>query len=529
MRPFHEEGTLKAVFAAVILVVSFASAEDDVAGAVAKLVVRLGSDSVVDRDAAQRDLVALGARAEDPVRAARAAATDPEVSSRLDAVISGYKILHEEAYALERVAAGEPFPQVKAPEGVEVSLQGVCVLEFVKRLSKWSGVPIEFYAPTSEKAQRLGGVTARASQTDPDEAARILSEGIFPHDFLWVVDAGRVVLVRATPPLLIAMCSRDPGEPSIFDLSCQLTWDKGHYDGWSHPCGFMRAKAWADPEVREPWFVAFQSVALDPSMPIDERRGALAALRAFLGDQEPQQDDVDKVFRDALREKGLSLGLRPFVLAGLAMGLSHETQDEVLALLDHGAPDVRKELLLALALAEGSHQNASSRIRMDTTRAPKYLASLRELSEDADIEVATRACLLRVRANEAAAGSELAKRDPPASLQDAFFFLSMLPRQELENEPRAVRAFMTDARPEARAIYLIVHEWTWSTSVAADDLAMLGDPAPMVRYFAAANLSVQLRNEIALGDDGVRRLREALAAETNDRVRERIRKILDPK
>ncbi len=124
-------------------------AEDDVAGAVTKLVTQLASDSVQERDAAQRDLVALGPTAEVAVRAARAVTTDPEVVSRLDAVMSGFAITREEDYAIARIRASEAFPPVHQANDQRFTCEGVSVLEFIRRLSAWSGVPMD---------SRFGGI-----------------------------------------------------------------------------------------------------------------------------------------------------------------------------------------------------------------------------------------------------------------------------------------------------------------------------------------------------------------------------------
>lgn len=475
----------------------------------------LGSDAPEAREAATEGLVKLGLDAEPLVRDALKAATDPEVQARLRAVLAWYVPAREEAFALELLKRGDPFPAT--PEKRLNLDNPLTVAQALDRIRDLYGLKVDVYADDEALRLRAKETRLRGSASSPTAAYHLVRLAV-DLDALFVVDGDRVVLVRMTPRLLlqgVSMIDRRADEFEMQRTRDRITGTRRLSPTLEVVDDFLQG--------REAWTHVLSTAIFDKDLDAGLRLRALRQLGGLYGRDETPNKDVTAIL---LRVEG---DLRDEALAELVYVQEADAVDAVRDAFEKGEPRTRRRLLLRFASVHWRGISALHAIREDVARVARGL----EKDADADTALRASAMLAIVDGDDDAARRAIAAAWPHDA-DTAAMRVEVLRLRARKIEPevhKALAALAADDDPERRLAAAIIYGNYAGGKDRAEDvegaLKLLDDPAPLVRAAAAYSLGVTYsRSAAELYDDGrdaaLARLKAALEKEKDPVARKAI-------
>ncbi len=517
-----------------------AHADDAIDRRVEAGVARLADEDAAERDAAERDLVSLGPAARQALERAAAAATDPEVIARIGTVLARIALREVEDFAIRRVSAGEPFPQIHGG-GTGGSLKGgITVAEAINQVGKSFGVAVSF----DERDQDLCLEAERTrlehgiGVSNQDAAEFLLMQALKWIDATYVVDERAVIVVRMTPPILVAKLRKEGRAhfSPCLDLTLQQFVEYGK-PSKALTYNYLNDISRMTNGARERWLQALREFAADESRMPDDRAAALVGVSYFLCTTVDAQPDVDGVFLPHALSSTVPWEVRREAIRGLMHGLTENAHRTVLDLLEQGSSDLREEVLFsALELSHPSHCVAHYLHDADRPFSAKFRELLRKLSESEDREVALAALCNRAECGEESVHKAIVAAGPLDTLR-ARYHQMIFAKGDLESE--MIRDYARHEDDNTRAVYAcVICGWRLdgAPDAAIEELLRLSsDPAPIVRFFAVRRIAWALEVGLAKGAERRTRIAEGLKGrgdvEADPRVRaaiEEAQRLLQP-
>lgn len=490
---------------------------------VAELVVELGADDVDRREAAQKALVALGHAAHDPARALFESATDPEVRARLGAVLKTLLPLKEEADALDLIAKNAPFPRSKVDKikfdfaDIRKRTRGTRV-DFIDQWTEQTGIAVDVYREDDELKRLLEQASSGYSTSTPkDTLLSLVSKGL---DAAAVVDGDRVVVVRLSMPVFLALAARDlpSGDPHFRRLPEFNPRDRSVAEYVLN--GIIHNDV-MDPQA-DRWLTSVCDVARDATADDRERVIAVRCLGEIRWDVDawPRVSEIPDLWKRLAESEDVPPKLA--AAAAQELALRRSTKPESLVeWLESPTPALKTAALQALYRARAHWTPSVVRMptRDETARREALLKQLELLRESPIEDISSMAVVVATGFGDREAARQLARgpdSDDPAVMTEV---IDALTRADLSS---AEARFKKYADPGLRAAFAL--RLSDVPRDAHDDAMriareLLADVEPVVRAAAAdslarlCNMSPPERRA-----EAIEALRGRLAGEKDERV-----------
>lgn len=521
-------------------------AADDVREVLDRELPRLGSEEWRVREEAHQAILALGLRAEAAVRAEMEKAEDPEIRARLAAILQSYALDEEENYALERIRKDEPFP---ACGDAGIRVESGTAAEALESLARDAKIEIGTF-PKGASLDALARRTAllfTSTYAGGNAARSALIAIVETLDATFVVDGGRVVVVRLTPNVFFALLEKHlRGRPDDHVEQSLAQFERPIVSHWESIMHFLQQKVTKGSLSRDKWFYLLADRAACEGEKEKNRVLALRALRYFLGITDRIQEDVEEAFLRAAFDAKAPESVRHAAYSGLAMGLTAKSQDAVLEILEKGTDPERRAMLMAVQRGQGLMYSAATRIDADPARRERLEKSLSAIASGPGDETDLPALALAVRVlrGDGSAFEALCEEPIPEARDALGIHLRALIQPRLSSgaipeNPKRMERIGEAAKhgsPEVRAMTAAFLGYSAGGADRLPDvdacLVLLDDPAPIVRNFAAralatiysAHASKPFRERL---DEVRERLGRKLESETDDRVKRCLRESLD--
>lgn len=503
-------------------------ADDDVDRRVKEGVARFASEDAAERDAAERDLVSLGSAARPALESAADGAKDPEVSSRIESVLKRISLQEAEDFAIQRIAANEPFPETDRDDKGGDLESGITVANAIKHISESFGIAVTI--DQRDPDLRLEADRVRVEQgmgmPNRDAAEFLLVKALKWLDATYVVHDGAVIVVRMTAPVLVAKI-RNEGRAhfsACLELLLRPFVEYGRSSRrWTY--SMLNDVSRMTNGARERWLRDLRDFAADETRLPEDRAAALVGVSYYLGTTVDAQPDVDGVFLPHALSSTGPWEVRREAIRGLMHGLTDDAHRTVLDLLDQGTPELREEVLFsALELSHPSHCVAHYLHDEGRPYFARFMELLRKLSESEDREVALAALCNRAACGDVSTLDAIVDAGPLNTLR-ARYHQMCFARGKPESE--AIRSYARHEDEQTRAVYACVtcgRRLHSAPDAAIEELLRLtGDPAPVVRFYAARMLDWALEERLAKGTERKSQIAEGLKkrleVEADPRVR----------
>ncbi|MHC5036176.1 MAG: HEAT repeat domain-containing protein [Planctomycetota bacterium] len=528
-----------------LLPISICRAGDDISKTLEREIPRLGSEDWQEREAAHQAILQLGIQAEKQVRSAMKTASDPEIQYRLAAILQCYRLEAEEQYALKQIEKGEAFPR---GESIQFRVGRQTVAEAIASIIRHTRIMIQVYPQDAALSTRLKETLVPSEHYcgGKNPALHALVRVLYDCDATFVVDAGKIVIVRLTPAVLFAGLERDlHGRPET--LLEQQVW------AFKNPerrrlytvLYFLLQKVQEGGFPRDKWFTLLANRVESPSESLENRLLALRALQYFLGYPNRDQGDVEEVFlRRALDENAPKV-MRHRAYQGLTVGFSMKCQDAFLSILEKGRTSVRLAMLKAIEATYFYPRTTLKRIRKDAVRKDRLEKIFWKLCASDEPDLSAYATAILALFEDEKAFQRLGVIPVPQNHDALRAFLTALSQRRMKGRLKAqdkhldrLQALAHHDSPDIRAM-IAVRMGSYvggygRTPDVESCLSLLIDPAPVVRYFAAESLG-KIYSSMASRrfTEGLEKSRSALQKvfnkEDDKRVRDKILETLESK
>jgi hypothetical protein len=507
--------------------------EEEIQKTLERDVPRLSSEEFAVRAEAQKNIEKLGFAAEEAVQIVLKKTTDPEVQSRLLSILQVFALQSEEIYALQQIKKNTPFPKTNV-DRIVVAEVGT-IADAISLIAQQAGLVIEFYSKDKELA-RLTNEQAAHRFGGFNSPQRALSDFLFPFDADYVVDEGKIVIVRMMPAVFFAKLEQQFTEPSPYYISVEIdAFDRPRINHWVSVMKYLQDKFAEGEETRAKW-VSILTCRIDDATQTEQRRGmAMRALCAFLLQRDKAPLEVDRIcIRYATDSKAPRL-IWIEAITGLAKATSDEALDAQMHLLETST-DAQKELLAKIESNKHWQYGSYRKICDSAERRKQFSETLRKLGKSADTDIAIRALSILAYMGDETAYDDLLKVPDPKDMTTIRIYLTALSRRTIpgldpQKTPERFDAFARHNVPQVRALYSYLKGYSAGGVERLPDvealLPLLSDSEPVVRNFAVDGLRVIYHGSAATpfreGLQTIRtRLEEMAKSEKDSRVKTKI-------
>lgn len=476
--------------------------DEEIKKVLARELPRLSLNDFKEREEAQAAIVRLGVKAKESVHTAQKIASDPEVRSRLEAVLQAFVLIEEDTYALAQLKKGGSFPR---SQSMQVSADARTVAEALLAIERQSNVKIEIY-PKDKALIRMAEaaqMTASASFVGSDAAEQALALVLNTCDATFVLDEGKVVVVRMTPDVFFAKFEQQTPLRHATDVDDRIAQFDGKVQNhWLTVMRFLQIKFEQGDAARKKWVDVLIGRAEDTGETDAHRALALKALQSFLGLGEKEQPDVDGEFIGYAGKPTTPAPIRRAALGGLILGMSEAAQGTVLRILESGDEAGQLDLLQAIVENGYYHWSGMNQILNTDSKRARFFAAIRKVSKSGDPELAVRALSVLATHGDTAAIGALADAPKPKDLTTIRMFIEALSRRDNVTGAPIVRgngrerldSYAKDESAEVRAIYACRMGFLSGGPERLPDVEglrpLLNDPSPLVRGMSVHSLGV---------------------------------------